>query len=270
MRRSVAFTALMFLAPLAACQAPAPEVGPLSEEDVAAIRALDAQWAEAELAGNWDGVAAVMAEDVINMPPDMPAMVGLAAWREHVESLDMTVTQLTATTLEIDGLGTLAYLRGAYSQTYTVGEAPEPISVTGKHLATLPRHTLDLELRRAGCPASRGSARVVAQEGGSTGAALPSAQLTHRRFALLARRRAGWSITCILKLPPRRSPGSNSTGHRSTHNTGGSSWQTSRSKKAAPSASSSRTTMATCIPPIRGLMPCGTLGRATWWPIGLG
>jgi uncharacterized protein (TIGR02246 family) len=109
----------------------------LSEEDVAAIRALDAQWAEAELAGNWDGVAAVMAEDVINMPPDMPAMVGLAAWREHVESLDMTVTQLTATTLEIDGLGTLAYLRGAYSQTYTVGEAPEPISVTGKHLAIL-------------------------------------------------------------------------------------------------------------------------------------
>ena len=28
MRRSVAFTALLFMAPLAACQAPAPEVGP--------------------------------------------------------------------------------------------------------------------------------------------------------------------------------------------------------------------------------------------------
>ena len=137
MRRSVAFTALMFLAPLAACQAPAPVVGQLSEEDVAAIRALDAQWAEAELAGNWDGVAAVMAEDVINMPPEMPPIVGLTAWREHVETLDMTVTELTATTLEIDGLGTLAYLRGTYSQTYTVGESPEPISVTGKHLAIL-------------------------------------------------------------------------------------------------------------------------------------
>lgn len=137
---TLAAVSLSFAA--AACQPTAPpEAAPLSEEDVAAISALDAQWAAAELAGDWDGVAAVMAEDVVNMPPDMPALEGLAAWREFVASLNMTVTELTATTLEIDGMGSLAYLRGAYSQTSTVGDSPEPTSVTGKHLAILRRQS---------------------------------------------------------------------------------------------------------------------------------
>jgi ketosteroid isomerase-like protein len=73
------------------------------------------------------------------MPPDMPTVVGRSAWRELWESLDISITELTATTAEIDGLGTLAYLRGAYTETFTIGDAPEPISVTGKHLAILRR-----------------------------------------------------------------------------------------------------------------------------------
>jgi len=59
MRRSVAFTALLFMAPLAACQAPAPEAGPLSEEDVAAIEA-STQVAKLRLVPDWDPVTAVV------------------------------------------------------------------------------------------------------------------------------------------------------------------------------------------------------------------
>jgi uncharacterized protein (TIGR02246 family) len=136
--RSILLAAILCSFAAAACQPAArQEVAVLSEEYVAAIRALDAQWVDAELAGDWDGVAAVMAEDVINMPPDLAAVVGKGAWREWVESLDATAIDLTATTLEIDGLGSLAYLRGEYSQTYTFGESPEPISDTGKYLAIL-------------------------------------------------------------------------------------------------------------------------------------
>ena len=50
MRRSVAFTALLFMAPLAACQAPAPEAGPLSEEDVSAIEDTVGQYVEPVMA----------------------------------------------------------------------------------------------------------------------------------------------------------------------------------------------------------------------------
>jgi ketosteroid isomerase-like protein len=120
-----------------ACQAPAQEAGPLSEEDVAAIQALDNSWAEAELAGNWNGVGAVMAEDVVLMPPGMPTMTGRAAFLEWAESQDMSFSEVTATAVEIEGQDGLAYLRGTYSQTYTVGGVPEPISMTGKHLAIL-------------------------------------------------------------------------------------------------------------------------------------
>ncbi len=70
MRRFVAFAALMFMAPLAACQAPAPEAGPLSEEDVAAITASADVFGEATLAGDWAAYAALYTEDAVAILPN--------------------------------------------------------------------------------------------------------------------------------------------------------------------------------------------------------
>ena len=140
MRRSVAFTALpvaltalLFMAPLAACQAPTPEVGPLSEEDVAAIKASRVVFVEAMLAGDWAALAALCTEDVALMLPNGPVVEGRVALQEFLEPFP-PMTQFEATIVQIDGRGDLAFVRGTHSETYIVEGTPEPIHDTLKHV----------------------------------------------------------------------------------------------------------------------------------------
>jgi uncharacterized protein (TIGR02246 family) len=131
MRRFVAFTALMFMAPLAACQAPAPEVGPLSEEDVAAIKAIRVVYAEDVLANDWAALAALFTEDVVLMPPNGPVVEGQVAMQDFLDSFPF-ITQFAVTIVQIDGRGNLAFVRGTVSMTFIVEGAPEPIHDTAK------------------------------------------------------------------------------------------------------------------------------------------
>jgi len=140
MRRTVAFTALpvaltalMFMAPLAACQAPAPEVGPLSEEDVAAIKASSAAFVEAVLAGDWAAVAAFYTEDAVLMFPSEPVVEGRMAVQAFFE-LFPSVTQFEPTIVQIDGRGDLAFVRATYSMTILVEGTPEPTHDAGKYV----------------------------------------------------------------------------------------------------------------------------------------
>jgi uncharacterized protein (TIGR02246 family) len=133
MRRSVAFTALLFMAPLAACQAPAPEAGPLSEEDVAAIEASADIFVEAALAGDWEALAALYAEDVVLMPPNGPVVEGRVAIQDFLESFPF-ITQFAVTIVQIDGRGDLAFVRGTNSMTLIVEGTSEPIHITGKYV----------------------------------------------------------------------------------------------------------------------------------------
>jgi ketosteroid isomerase-like protein len=116
----------------AACQPAAETVGPLSDEDVAAIRALHQEQVEAGLAGDWDAVGAFFAEDFVYMPPNMPVVHGRATWVEAAKAMGFDIIEMTTEILDIDGRGDLAYLRGAYSETFTVEGMPGPISDTGK------------------------------------------------------------------------------------------------------------------------------------------
>jgi uncharacterized protein (TIGR02246 family) len=133
MRRFVAFTALMFMAPLAACQAPASEAGPLSEEDVAAIEASADVFVEAALAGDWAAFAALYAEDAVFMPPNGPVVEGRVAIQALLELLPR-FTQFEVTIVQIDGRGDLAFVRATYSETFIVEGTPEPIHITGKYV----------------------------------------------------------------------------------------------------------------------------------------
>ncbi|MGD2218289.1 MAG: hypothetical protein PVJ64_16145, partial [Gemmatimonadales bacterium] len=56
------------------CQPAAPEAGPLSDADVAAIQGVVDQLIEADLAGDWDAVAALFADDAAFMMPDQPTV----------------------------------------------------------------------------------------------------------------------------------------------------------------------------------------------------
>ncbi len=83
-----------------ACQPPAEEAGPLSEEDLAAIEASLESFAQA-----------------------------IRAWLEPFPPIEYE-----GTVVEIDGRGDLAFVRGNYSETYTVEGAPEPIHHAGKYV----------------------------------------------------------------------------------------------------------------------------------------
>jgi len=140
MRRSVAFTALsvafialMFMAPLAACQAPAPEVGPLPEEDVAAITASSAAFVEAVLAGDWAAVAAFYTEDAVLMFPNELVVEGRMAVQAFFD-LFPSITQFEPTIVQIEGRGDLAFVRATYSMTILVEGTPEPTHDTGKYV----------------------------------------------------------------------------------------------------------------------------------------
>jgi ketosteroid isomerase-like protein len=120
----------------AACQPPAQEAAGLSEEDVAAIQAWHGKYMEAERATDWNALAALVADDVVLMPPNRP-VEDWASWLEVVTAREFEVIDLSSTVQEIDGRDGLAYLRASYSETYTLGGNPEPLETIGKHVAML-------------------------------------------------------------------------------------------------------------------------------------
>ena len=126
---------LVVVAAAAACQRGAAT---LTDEDIAAIRNLGRAYAEASLAGDADGLAAVYAEDATEMPPNAPATIGRAAIRNRYTSgLELSVESIefTVTSVEIDGMNGLAYDRGTYRWTGSPPGTTEPVTEAGKYLA---------------------------------------------------------------------------------------------------------------------------------------
>ena len=128
--RSVLLTALALALVSTACQPAAEEAGPLSDADVSAIRGVVDAIREADLAGDWDAVVALYAEDAVFMMPDQPEF-GRAAWRAGLDEAQMTFHEFTFEVAEIDGRADLAFLRGTFSGTVSVAEA-EPEEAVGK------------------------------------------------------------------------------------------------------------------------------------------
>ncbi len=116
-----------------ACQ---PGAGPLSDEDIAAIRANGDAYAQSALSADWPAWAALFTDDAVNMAPNEPAIEGRPAIQAWGEAFP-TMTEFTSTPVEIDGRTDLAYIRGTYSYTATVEGAPEPVTDSGKYLVVL-------------------------------------------------------------------------------------------------------------------------------------
>jgi ketosteroid isomerase-like protein len=138
--RSMLAAALAIVFTAAACAGPAPEAGPLSEEDVAAIREFAGPIVtEILLAEDWASFAAGFTEDAVRMPPNEPLHQGRATIEAWATSNwgPLTTTEYTQEALEIDGRGDLAYARGTYSATVEVPGVPEPITDVGKFLVIL-------------------------------------------------------------------------------------------------------------------------------------
>ncbi len=131
MKVRIAFAAAV-LALISACQ-PAAELGPLPEEDIAAIRANSDTYVERTLAGDFASVAALFAEDAVMLPPNESMVQGRPAILAYLEAYP-TITAFQTTVEEVGGQGSMGFSRGTYSLTATVEGMPDPIQDTGKWL----------------------------------------------------------------------------------------------------------------------------------------
>jgi len=117
----------------------AVEVGvkALTTEDVAAIKALGPAIDKAALIGNWDAFFELFAEDMVMMPPNMPAVKGRPAYVAWFKSMDVKFTESNYKVDKIDGYGDIAYATATYTETFSIAGVEEPIYDEGKILTIL-------------------------------------------------------------------------------------------------------------------------------------
>ena len=115
------------------------EVGALSDEDVAAIKAVNHAFVQAALEGGLEATTEFYTEDTI-MVAQGPMIQGREALKEKRKALSkasVTVTAFNQTIVKIDGRDNLAFVLGTVSITMEAEGLPEPMQVTGKFLQIL-------------------------------------------------------------------------------------------------------------------------------------
>jgi len=111
---------------------------PLSDEDIAAIKAIGPALGKAALAGDWKAYVALCTEDGVWMLANSPIIQGRSAMTAHIESyVGLAVTEENIDFAEINGYGDIAYATGTYEETYTVEGAAKPIKDKGNELLVL-------------------------------------------------------------------------------------------------------------------------------------
>ncbi|MGD9347272.1 MAG: DUF4440 domain-containing protein [Candidatus Aminicenantes bacterium] len=121
----------------------AEEVGvePLSDEDIAAIKAIGPALDEVVLAGDWNGVVALFTEDVVLMGPNSPIIKGHSALKELLESAGMKYSEHKVELVEVNGYGDIAYARGIGVETFSIEGVEEPIRDEYKVLGIFRKQT---------------------------------------------------------------------------------------------------------------------------------
>ncbi len=124
---------------VAACH---PAARPLARDDIAALRELGQTYVRAFSANDADAVAAVYAEEAVEMPPGYPPRRGVdairAAYVSYFEAGAETV-EFTMRTAGIDGTDGLAFDRGTWSWTGREDAGSDLITQQGAYLSVARR-----------------------------------------------------------------------------------------------------------------------------------
>jgi ketosteroid isomerase-like protein len=130
------------------CQKPVEEVAeeigvsPLSDEDVATIKAMGPALDKANLAGDFDAVVEMMTEDILLMNPNEQIIEGRDEALKWFNAFKpATFTEHKHELLEVDGYGDIAFARGAYKNAFIFEGIDEPIKGEGKTLLILRKQT---------------------------------------------------------------------------------------------------------------------------------
>ena len=107
----------------------------MSEVDRAGLDRLREQTQQAERDGKASFFDEVAADDIVVMPPNLPAVVGRAAtvefMRDFLGAFDL---QISYTSEEVQVHGDIAFDRGTYAQTMTPRDGGESTPEKGKYL----------------------------------------------------------------------------------------------------------------------------------------
>jgi uncharacterized protein (TIGR02246 family) len=116
---------------------------PLSPQDEAAIRAVDAEWARTASAGDGKALTALYSSDAVLLPPSDKLVKGEAVGRYNDAMTGDFSGPTELTTTAVEGRGDLAYAVGIYRATLTprkAGAKPLPTEV-GKYLEVLKKQS---------------------------------------------------------------------------------------------------------------------------------
>ena len=108
----------------------------LSDEDVAAIKAIGPALDQAALSRDYIALTGLFTEDAMLMGPNGPTIIGRPALMELLESSSMTVSEHKTKFVEVGGYGDLAYAICNWNETFGY-EGEEPVKEVGKILGIL-------------------------------------------------------------------------------------------------------------------------------------
>jgi uncharacterized protein (TIGR02246 family) len=106
-----------------------------------AVKAVADAYVKGSLAGDSKAIAALYADDAVEMPPNQPMVKGKAAIEDYYQKMfssGMKVTAFTLTHLDTIAMGERAYDVGTYQQTVTPPNATT-MSDSGKYAVILKR-----------------------------------------------------------------------------------------------------------------------------------
>ena len=119
-----------------------PGIKSLSDEDIAAIKAIGPAIDKATLEWDIETLLDLWTEDTLLMNQNAPIVKGrqgIAAYYKAAESA--TYTGHKHELLEVDGYGDIAYARGAFKTAMVIKGIPEPIKSEGKTLLIFRKQT---------------------------------------------------------------------------------------------------------------------------------
>jgi ketosteroid isomerase-like protein len=111
----------------------------LSDTDIGAIRILERRWLSEELAGNLAGVLELCSEDIMWLPPGLPALAGKTAIRTWLKHPKARIEEIRLSNVKIHGNGSLAYKVADFCTRYVPTGSSSSETIMGNHLWILRR-----------------------------------------------------------------------------------------------------------------------------------
>ena len=110
-------------------------MGNITEQDIAALKALVEKWVRMMSTGDWDRLAETTTDDVIFFPPDHPIVEGKDASKAWFEEFP-PLTAFTSSIVDVEGRDDFACVRATMVMTMESESGAPGVTAKGKWIAT--------------------------------------------------------------------------------------------------------------------------------------